>query len=81
MTNRNFYINIGANARYSTFYTIGNIEIGEASGSLMNRNVTNEIFAHEVLRHFYTFMQVTMNPSFESKRFKKGLFNENEIKK
>ncbi|AMD94195.1 hypothetical protein [Leptotrichia sp. oral taxon 847] len=80
MTNRDFYINIGANVRYSTFnnnfYTIGNIEIGEASGSLINRDVTNEIFANEVLGHFYTFMQVALKA-----KDKKGLFDKNEIKK
>ena len=50
MTNSNFYTIIAINTGYSTFnnnnfHTIGNVEIGEASGNPINRDVTkaNEV--------------------------------------
>ena len=52
MTNSNFYTIIAINTGYSTFnnnnfHTIGNVEIGKASGSPINRDVTK---ANEVTR-------------------------------
>jgi len=50
MTNSNFYTIIAINTGYSTFnnnnfHSIGNVEIGEASGSPINNDVTkaNEV--------------------------------------
>ena len=52
MTNSNFYTIIAINTGYSTFnnnnfHTIGNVEIGEASGSPINNDVTK---ANEVIK-------------------------------
>ena len=53
---------------------VGNVEIGEASGSPINRDVTK---ANEVTKD----VQHSTNVNVESQTIKKGLFDENEIKK